>query len=101
MPDTNVIQDKVLKAIEERGFTADQAKDLLKKFLSPPVPAAPQGQIDYFKLTLALCAAALCMGKQPSTLSASEIRNNAMLIAKAVFSEDGEVTASKFTNGKK
>lgn len=102
----NKIQEKVLEAIENypdiTPEKAEQAKLLFKKLLSSPPKKeeVPLG-LDYFKLSFALCAAALCVGKTPATLNATEVRSAALIMAKNLFTEDGELAPSKYANGKK
>jgi hypothetical protein len=94
------MQDKIFQAIEAQNLShekAEQAKALFTSLLNTPpkTHTAPQN-IDYYKLTLALCAAALCVGQPVKTLSVSAIRSTAFMMTKALFTEDGEIVPGKF-----
>ena len=89
-------QDRVFDAIDKQELSpeiATRAK-LLFQALSErtkEVTPIPSSNIDYFKLTVALCTAAMCVGRNPTVISPSEVRSNALAIAKSVFTPEGEL----------
>ena len=95
------MESRVLAAIESKGLSPEktaQAKALFSVLskVKPEEVAPISGGVDYFKLTAALCAAAMCVGKSPTALSFSEIRTNALGVAKAIFTEDGEIIPNSY-----
>lgn len=88
--------NKVLEAIDKQNLPPERAEQV-KAFFDSIVakkdkPVDNFGlNIDYFKLTVCLCAAAMCVGKNPSAISFSEVRTNALGVAKILFTENGDI----------
>jgi hypothetical protein len=55
------------------------------------VPPPMMGtQVNMFELTVALCTAAFCVGKDPNTVRVGQVRPTAIMLAKNLFTEDGQ-----------
>lgn len=65
------------------------------------LPLLPDStSIDYFRLTLSLCAAAFCVGKSPNSISMSDIRSCALSVARSLFDEEGNFLENNPNFGK-
>lgn len=89
----DTIGDKIQAEIEKQAESTEQS-DRIKKLFSemPLIPLSSPGgpaAVNMHSLTIALCAAAFCVGKQPMEVPIGKIRTNAISIANNLFHEDG------------
>ena len=89
-----LVTDKLMDEINKQASNPDQKKRILD-FLAEAqrtMPLPTEGvKIDYFNLTVALCAAAFCVGKYPSSMNMADVRSTAVGIAKKLFDEEGNL----------
>ena len=85
------INDKINREVAKQADSDEQAqriKDLFARM--PPLPPSLDAPtINMHSLTIALCAAAFCVGKQPMEVPIGKVRTNSVSIANNLFHPDG------------
>jgi hypothetical protein len=85
--------EKVLKKkIAEMTDTPEQFDrvfNMMKTMQNTPPPMMGT-QVNMFDLTVALCTAAFCIGKDPNSVRVGHVRPTAIMLARSLFTEDGE-----------
>ena len=89
MADVNKI---VMEEIEKQAGDPEQAdrmKSLFEGMAQIPLPSMNPTAVNMYEMTIALCAASFCIGKDPMSVNAGQIRSTALMLAKNLFHEDG------------
>lgn len=88
------IADKIKEEIAKQAMNPQQ-RELLETMLGNMV--SPKSQTtDWQTLTVVLCAAAMCVGKHPTNLRANEVRSTALMIARSLFDDDGNLITTSY-----
>lgn len=93
------VDEKLRKKIEEQAKTPEQAARLSKLMdtMGATMPSSlTEPTVNMFELTVALCAAAQLIGKEGMVVSADSVRSTALVVAKKLFTEDGQFIDNGF-----
>jgi hypothetical protein len=77
----------------------EQAARLNKLFdtMGATMPSSlPNASVNMFELTVALCAAAQLIGKEGIAVDTTNIRTTSVVVAKKLFTEDGDFIVNEF-----